>query len=55
MVVELGRSCCGPVVHVVIVEVVAWGVAVEDVRPVDAACYVVPILQIVVTALVVVQ
>lgn len=55
VVIEIGRSCGGSVVHVVVVEMVAWGVAVVDVRSVDASCYVVPILQVVVTALVVVQ
>jgi hypothetical protein len=55
MVVEIWWGCSRPVVHLVIAELVAWGVVVVDVRPVDASCYVVPILQIVITALVVVR
>jgi hypothetical protein len=55
VVVQIRRRDSGPVVHMVVVEVVAGRVVVVDVWPVDAPCYVVPILQIVVTALVVVQ
>jgi hypothetical protein len=55
MVVEIWRGCCRPVVHLVIAEVVAWGVVVVNVWPVDASCFVVSIIQIIITALVVVQ
>jgi hypothetical protein len=55
MVVEIWRGSGRPVVHLVIVEVVACGVVVVDVRSVDASCYVVSILQIIISALVVVQ
>jgi hypothetical protein len=82
MVVEIGRTGCRTVVHMVMVirrkriwaivnvmvveiwwgcgrsviaEVVVCGVVVVDVRSVDASCYVVPILQIIVSTLMVVR
>lgn len=55
MIVEIWWGCGRPVVHMMIAEVVACRVIVVDVRSVDASCYVVPILQIFISALVVVQ
>lgn len=54
MVIDIRWGCCRPVVHVVIVEMVVWGVSVVDVRPVDGSCYVVAVLHVV-TALMVVH
>jgi len=55
MVVGIRWGYSRPVVHVVIVEVVAWGVNVIDVRPVDGSCYAVAVLQIAVATLMVVH
>ena len=55
MVVDTRWGCSRPVVHVVIVEEVVWRVSVVDVRPIDASCCIVAVLQLVVTALMVVH
>lgn len=41
--------------YVVIVEMVAWGVSVIDVRPVDGSSYAVAVIQIAVATLMVVH
>jgi len=55
MVVGIRWGYIRPVVYVVIAEVVAWGVSVIDVRPVDGSCYAVAVLQIAVATLMVVH
>lgn len=55
MVVGIRWGYGRPVVYVVIVEVVVWGVSVIDVRPVDGSSYAVAVLQITVATLMVVR
>ena len=55
MVVGIRWGYIRPVVYVVIAEVVAWGVSVIDVRPIDGSCYAVAVLQIAVATLMVVH